>query len=1781
MALELDFNTQRAYQQVDALGTKIEQLGPIAQKAGKQVQSAFGRAAYRDVMVALAGLRREYEKVLAAQAQLRRATESHLKVTASVAAAVNAQTHSQRAAQLTLQQLNATMAENVGFAKLVQRETLILAQVKQRELETTRAQAAATAQVTAANKVQVTSQQKLTQSLWATTAAQARNTTLTGAIGNAWAGATSQMRAGNQAAAALRGGLYASNLGIGVFTGSTILAGATVYSLVAAMRTTVSAGAQFEQTFERVVVMVGATDDQISALRETILGLGKDTQFSSNEVAGAALELSLAGLTATEVMEVLDDVVTLAAVAMFDLKEAAAITINTMNAFNIPAKEMGHVVDVMAYAANESSITLKDFANTLKYAGPAAASSGTRIEELSAAIIVLGNAGIKGSSAGTALRRVFVAINRPTAMASKALADLGVQLHLANGQTRSMIDIFEQLANKGARSMDLIRIFGIHAFSAVSVLLRQSGADATAAGKSLRAYAEEMTRLDGVAKLMQEALEDNLIVSFKKLKATIESIQIQAFSQFGEDVKEDVDELRNSMVRNSKEIADALAGMTSAVVRSLLFLAKNLNVVLALAAGFLAWKTYSAAAAVLGGTLQWVGLQAFNLRKVLIGGALAMGAFNGSVVQAARTLSGPFAAAMAVVTKLTPWIAGLSLLAQVVMTGYAAYQAYSLGATDAADSTSSLGVEALKTSDELAKLGKNQLDLEAIQADKSALAAADAVAKWRAEIQRLNQVREDALKDTRQVIETGHGRVRTIGHAPDMEAASRATKDLTEATAQLRVAEEARDRTVEYGNVVKSRQIGLSEEARQATNDELETLSQYTKEYDSLLEKLNTEAETIGLSTKALDAYNLTHGKVADTIQQSAFAVQQEFQAHERNLQATKDLIAQTTVQIKLRKEKGQSDADLLKGLDDLYKREKLLQELVDKGHQLKGKELADIVAEIQLRTRALNLIKEAIEVYEALTGSLAPFNRKIDEINEAMAALASGTLSANEVARQFGVSVQTINEALPKMRFDTAMQGAAGALEKMFPALSGIYEVTKNLNMEVPKFAEFEKAAQAVVVGLNVPLSEQQAVLAALLKAFPKVADKAEKFGYTEEELAKMAKKANYELEEQIKFLKLMIVSWKGGAKEVERNKMAWEKFHKTYAELDQLSRSNIDSVMELLDELERIEELQGIWDDFLDGIDQAFEDVFTGAIDSFTEFRDQLLNEFKKMIGKMIYTAAKNQIILSIQGAMNSGMGGFGAALGSLFGMSAAPGTAGAAVAAGSGGSLLAPLALFSSFGTGLGAFFGGGAHSISAIYGSGGAAGIGGVAGYAAGGALAGGLTGNLVNNLLGGGGSPGQTNTLSAVGGAAGAVIGSQIGSIGGPLGALIGGAIGGLVSNMLGGAQEVIDRGLRLAVNQGRVGGDQFATIREDGGWFGSDHVFTRRGPIKDDTLDTLNATLGQAFGLLSATATGLGQDGSFFSNFSAPQTTISTRGLSPEQAAEKIAKWLNDVLRDAITGFLDQATTLSQTFKNVVNSFSKDTEEFIRAFELMAAISLTSAVDPLVKSLTDYTNAQKTATAIYYESVTALNELTTDFDLNLASLEELGLAYAANREMAYQLAYALRQVRDEVTAMFAGTAETIRQALMTPEELYAYQDTRVDTLVDMLTTLTDPVQIMNAAAEINSLVDSMFGSLDEAQQQLLGPEYLSFLDEITTLAQTQIDEALQAIGESAQTIDLQIDTTLFDAAAARQLEAANALLAAAEALAARFDAREAERLYPSEPSPGQLNDRDEVGPIPP
>lgn len=198
------------------------------------------------------------------------------------------------------------------------------------------------------------------------------------------------------------------------------------------------------QTHDKGVGFEGRFNEMNQLMRQ----VGVETKYTAPQVASTGKFLAMAGFNVDQIKHAIRPISDIALVGDTDLGETADVVTNIMTAYEIPAKQMDNTADILTMTFTKTNTTLLELAESFKYAGTVAHQSGLDFETASAAFGVLGDAGIKGSHAGTTLRMMLLNMMNPTKRGQEAWDILGINTKDKNGNLRNLSDILSDLHEK-------------------------------------------------------------------------------------------------------------------------------------------------------------------------------------------------------------------------------------------------------------------------------------------------------------------------------------------------------------------------------------------------------------------------------------------------------------------------------------------------------------------------------------------------------------------------------------------------------------------------------------------------------------------------------------------------------------------------------------------------------------------------------------------------------------------------------------------------------------------------------------------------------------------------------------------------------------------------------------------------------------------------------------------------------------------------------------------------------------------------------------------------------------------------------------------------------------------------------------------------------------------------------------------------------------------------------------------------------------------------------------
>lgn len=281
----------------------------------------------------------------------------------------------------------------------------------------------------------------------------------------------------------------------------------------------------FQAQMSTVAAISGATGTELDALTEKAKEMGASTSFSASDAGKAFEYMAMAGWKSGEMISGISGIMDLAAASGEDLGRVSDIVTDALTAFGLQAADSGHFADVLAAASSNSNTNVSMMGETFKYVAPLAGSLGYSIEDVSVAIGILANSGIKGEKAGTGLTAVFNGLSSPTKQAKAAMDELGISMFDSAGKARPLRDMIGNLreAFAGLSQEEKMKyaydLAGVDGMKTIQLLVNASASD-------YEKLTEAIANADGAARKMAETRMDNLAGDMEQLGGAWETFQL-------------------------------------------------------------------------------------------------------------------------------------------------------------------------------------------------------------------------------------------------------------------------------------------------------------------------------------------------------------------------------------------------------------------------------------------------------------------------------------------------------------------------------------------------------------------------------------------------------------------------------------------------------------------------------------------------------------------------------------------------------------------------------------------------------------------------------------------------------------------------------------------------------------------------------------------------------------------------------------------------------------------------------------------------------------------------------------------------------------------------------------------------------------------------------------------------------------------------------------------------------------------------------------------------------
>lgn len=291
----------------------------------------------------------------------------------------------------------------------------------------------------------------------------------------------------------------------------------------------VKTAATFEQAMAQVAAVSGldTAGAEFEALGEKAKEMGSKTKFSASEAAEAFNYMAMAGWDAQQMMDGIEGVMNLAAASGEDLALVSDIVTDALTGFGLAASDSAHFADVLAAASNSANTNVSMLGESFKYVSPVAGALGFSVEDVSVALGLMANSGIKASQAGTSLRTLFTNLVHPVGQSADAIEALGISITNSDGSMKSLDTIMRELRTtfgnmtEAEKASYAAMLAGQEGMSGLLAIVNTTDEDfqkltdsiAAAGGTAQEMADKQLDTLEGKITLFKSAME-GLAISF-------------------------------------------------------------------------------------------------------------------------------------------------------------------------------------------------------------------------------------------------------------------------------------------------------------------------------------------------------------------------------------------------------------------------------------------------------------------------------------------------------------------------------------------------------------------------------------------------------------------------------------------------------------------------------------------------------------------------------------------------------------------------------------------------------------------------------------------------------------------------------------------------------------------------------------------------------------------------------------------------------------------------------------------------------------------------------------------------------------------------------------------------------------------------------------------------------------------------------------------------------------------------------------------------------------------
>ena len=365
---------------------------------------------------------------------------------------------------------------------------------------------------------------------------------------------------------------------VGAAMGKSIQMAASLQQSWTTTRNLLETGAKSAKDAREEVAKVGTMEKNAASY-------SKEYGYSQKKIADQYTELVKRGFSATQSIGSMKSMLQAARASGDDFGDVVKNVSSTVDAFNLRVtgngkkateemvKNAKEVTNAMAYAADMTATDFQSMGEAMSYVSASAHQAGFSVEQTTAAVGELSNAGIEGTRAGTGLRKTINSLIAPTKGAQEALKKYGMSVDdfkNKDGSLKPLSKIMETInehtekLGKADRGAFFKAVFGTTGQQSAMVL-----AQSAKAMDDLVKREKEAEKTNYVQSLAQKNMQSTQM-AMQRLKTNIDAIAIDIGNSLLPAVNQTINAFSNFVGSNEgqktlKEIDKSFKGLAGTI----------------------------------------------------------------------------------------------------------------------------------------------------------------------------------------------------------------------------------------------------------------------------------------------------------------------------------------------------------------------------------------------------------------------------------------------------------------------------------------------------------------------------------------------------------------------------------------------------------------------------------------------------------------------------------------------------------------------------------------------------------------------------------------------------------------------------------------------------------------------------------------------------------------------------------------------------------------------------------------------------------------------------------------------------------------------------------------------------------------------------------------------------------------------------------------------------------------------------------------------------------------